>query len=336
MQPRKPRIPTDDVCISVIIPFYNVHAYLRACLDSVLSQTHRNLDVILVDDGSTDGSMAIAQEYAARDKRVRVFDVGTGGVSVARNAGVAAAIGDWIGFADSDDLLPPDSLETLLQTALQNEAAIAMGGYAEHHGAEGGLRFTRPVPAKTFVCHTAAEAQRYFLTWGQFMTHMWTKLFRRDVFEGVAFPVGRIYEDIAVMPMLLDNAKSVAVTNHTVYHYHVRPGSLSTGVDIEHQMDGLSVRLDYADYIRANYPELLGLANDAVLAIGCNILGKIRHIGRDKAPEQWTRTVDEMRAVLPAAALQNPMYRLLAAAFRRDPDLVARFTHFLLVIDGML
>lgn len=325
----------EDQLISVIIPVFNAEKFLPACLDSVLAQTHRRLELILVNDTSTDRSLDICEQYAAADARVHVITAENRGISVARNIGVAAAHGDWIAFADSDDFVPPDAYETLLTAALDNGTAIAMGAYSEHHE-EGWPRFIRPVSAKPFVCHTAAEAQRYFLTDGEFLTHLWTKLFRRDLFEGVLFPEGRIYEDMAVMPMLLDHAAGVTVVNHNVYHYLIHKGSLSTGVNLRSQMTGLDVRLDYAAYIRAHYPELIGLANDAVMIICCNMLGKIEHVGREKARAEWDRTVSVMRELLPQCALRNAMYKTGAFLFRIDPRIMSHLTHFLLRMDQML
>ena len=327
--------PQSSPCISVMIPVFNSGKYLAACLDSVLGQTYQNLDVMIVNDTSTDDSLEIAERYAARDSRLRIFTVPNLGISVARNIGVREARGEWIAFADSDDIVPPDAYETLLNAALSNNTAIAMGAYAEYH-TDKWPRFVRPVPAKPFVCHTAEEAQRYFLTDGKFLTHLWSKIFRKDVFEGVEFPVGKIYEDIAVMAKLMDNARSVTVVNHTIYHYMVHIGSLSTGVQIKRQMTGLDVRLDYAAYIREHHPKLAALANDAVLVQGCDLLGKIEHVGIEKAQPEWDRTVSVMRELLPDCALQNLGYRLGAAAFRKNPRLLSRFVHFLFKLDGML
>lgn len=322
-------------CISVMIPVYNSGKYLAACLDSVLGQTYRNLDVIIVNDTSSDDSLEIAERYAASDPRLRIFTVPNLGISVARNIGVREARGEWIAFADSDDIVPSDAYETLLNAALTNGTAIAMGAYSEHH-IDNWPRFVRPVPARSCVCRTAEEAQRYFLTDGKFLTHLWSKLFRKDVFDGVEFPVGKIYEDIAVMAKVLDNAKSVTIVNHNVYHYMVHIGSLSTGVQIKRQMTGLDVRLAYADYIREHHPALAPLANDAVLVQGCDMLGKIEHVGIEKAQSEWDRTISVMRSLLPDCALQNLGYKLGAAAFRKDPRLLSRFVHFLFKLDGML
>ena len=103
--------------ISVIVPVYKVEPYLRKCLDSIVGQTYQNLEIILVDDGSPDGCGAICDEYAAQDKRVRVIHKANGGVSSARNAGLTAATGEWIGWVDSDDWIEPDMYERMLELA---------------------------------------------------------------------------------------------------------------------------------------------------------------------------------------------------------------------------
>ena len=112
--------------ISVIVPVYNIEAYLRKCIDSILAQTYTNLEIILVDDGSTDNSGEICNEYAAKDARIRVIHKGNGGLSSARNTGIDIATGKYIGFVDSDDYLAPDMYEKLLGAIVNNHADISV------------------------------------------------------------------------------------------------------------------------------------------------------------------------------------------------------------------
>ena len=321
--------------ISIIMPVYNTEQYIRHTLESVRKQTYRNLEILMIDDGSTDATAGILREYVELDRRFRMIQVPNGGASAARNAGLEAASGEWIGFADSDDEMPPKAIETLYLAAKKHHTAIAMGAYNEcHKGSHGTLE--RRVGAHPAVLRTVDDAQKYFLTHGVNLNHMWTKLFRRDVFEHVRFPVGVIYEDIYVMPYLLEAAGSCAVVNRVVYHYMVRSGSLSTSLDIRRHMDGIHVRMNTAQYMREHHPELVGLANDSVLPLACNVLGKIEHIGRDKAPEEWNETIETVKRILPECSLQNPLYKVGAWTFQQDPTLISKISHFLLVADKMI
>ena len=119
--------------ISVIVPVYKVEPYLRKCLDSIVNQTYRNLEIILVDDGSPDNCGAICDEYAAGDGRIRVIHQENGGVSSARNAGLSAVTGEWVGWVDSDDWIEPDMYEYLLKNALEQNADIAVCSHYEVH-----------------------------------------------------------------------------------------------------------------------------------------------------------------------------------------------------------
>ena len=119
-------IGVDGERISVIVPVYKVEPYLRKCLDSIVNQTYRNLEIILVDDGSPDNCGRICDEYAERDKRIRVIHQKNGGVSSARNEGLKIASGDWIGWVDSDDWIEPDMFEYLLENAKKSKADIAV------------------------------------------------------------------------------------------------------------------------------------------------------------------------------------------------------------------
>lgn len=321
--------------ISLIIPMYKTAVYLPDCLDSVLAQTYRNLEILLVDDASPDGCAAIAGAYAAKDPRFVYIHRENGGLSAARNTGLDAAKGDWIAFLDSDDLLPPRALEMLLTAALENDTAMAMGAYVECHAAMP-LPFNRPVGAKAGVWRGGEAIQRYFLTDGQFLCHMWTKLFRRDLFSTLRFPEGKIYEDNFLLPHLLEAAGSIAVINRPVYRYQVRGGSITTQNNIRRQMDGLEARVAYTAFIEAHYPQLTPLAHDVTLSFASNLLGRMEHLGVAQCPEEWDEVTTLVRSILPQAALQNLMYRALAAAFRHDPHLLGRFVRMLLRVDQMI
>lgn len=327
--------PAKQPLVSVIVPMHQAAPYLNACLDSIAAQTYRKLEILMIDSDSTDATGAIAGEYAARDSRFHFLHCEGTGVSAARNKGLEAATGEWIGFCDSDDVMLPDAVNTLLSAALTNGTAMSMGAYVECHPGKH-LSFNRKVSAPAGVFHTPEETQRYFLTKGKFLCHMWTKLFRRDVFDGICFPEGKIYEDNFILPHLFEAAGSCAVVNKPVYHYMVRPGSLSTSRNVRRQLDGLEARQTYADLMKECHPELVPLANDMTLTFCCDLMGKMEHIGIDKMTEEWTLTTETARRLLPEAALQNVGFKLGAAAFRKNPRIVSKFVRWLLRVDRMI
>jgi glycosyltransferase involved in cell wall biosynthesis len=217
--------------ISVVIPVHRVEAYLAECLDSVLGQSFRDLEVVAVDDASDDGSAAIISAYAARDDRLRVVTLErNGGLGAARNAGLAAATGEFVWFVDGDDWLPAGSVATVARKLRETDPDVLVLGYGrvypdgrvETHlpGVEGGVATDRPV--------TLATAPRL-------IEHLWlacTKVFRRRALP-VAFPAGW-YEDVAfVLPTLLA-ADRIAVLDRDCYAYRQRERQITRTVDDRH------------------------------------------------------------------------------------------------------
>ena len=322
--------------ISMIMPVYNVEAYMDQCLESVEAQTFTDFELILINDGSTDRSGEVCRRWRDKDARIRLIETENKGVSAARNSAIQAAKGTWICSADSDDIVPPHGIETLFLAVMEHGTRMAMGAYRECHVTQH-MRFTRPVPAKPGVFNTPRELQKYFLTSGVNFNHMWTKIFHRDAFASARFPVGMIYEDIYLLPHLLDAAGSGAVVNRFVYNYYVRLNSTSTNVNIRQQMDGIHARFATVKYMEKHYPEFVPLANDSVFFMGCNVLGKIDHIGgREAAPQEWDETLRLMNLALENSSPDNPLNRAEAMALRGDPKLVSKLSHFVLKADKML
>ncbi|MFC4067451.1 CDP-glycerol glycerophosphotransferase family protein [Actinoplanes subglobosus] len=224
--------------VSVIVPIYNVEPFLRDCLDSLRAQTYTDLQVILVDDGSTDGSPAIAEEYVAADPRFQLIRQANAGLSAARNAGVPSATGEFLAFVDSDDLLAAHAYEVLVG-ALEGGADFATGGVVRltsrgtHRGA----------PHKTAITKTKLDAhvsvRRALLA----DRTIWNKLFRRSFYDqhGFEFPVGRLYEDAPVTVPAHALANKVAVVAGTVYFWRLREGAVrsitQSGNDLRNLVD---------------------------------------------------------------------------------------------------
>lgn len=210
--------------ISVIVPVYNVEPYLRKCLDSIVNQTYRDLEILVIDDGSTDGSGKICDEYAEYDERIRVFHTVNRGLSAARNLGLDNVTGDWIGFVDSDDWIDPDMYELLLKRALETGADVVECGYFKEYS---------NMTIKTI--HTKAKrtgkAAVQALLNGEQSTDVWSKLWNKTCFESIRYTEGRVFEDVAITYRLFLISNYDVYIDETKYHWLQRKNSLSKSHD---------------------------------------------------------------------------------------------------------
>lgn len=207
--------------ISVIIAIYNIESYLRCCLDSVINQTFRNLEIILVDDGSTDSSSAICDEYAKNDERIKVIHKINGGLYDTRNAGLMEVSGDYIGFVDGDDYIEADMYETMLEEIIKNKAQIAVCNYRKVSDED---EIDNPVTtnkAYVFSCEEALdiyirEDEKY-----RILPAAWSKLYARDILKGLDFTVRRASEDILYATVSLCRAERIVFIDKYLYNYIV-------------------------------------------------------------------------------------------------------------------
>lgn len=210
--------------ISVIVPVYKAEAYLRDCIDSILSQTFSDFEVILVDDGSPDNSGVICEEYAAREPRISVIHQSNQGQAAARNHALAQAKGEWISFVDSDDLIHPQMLELLMSAVVHSGASISMCEMLE--ATELPEDFSQPweenyevltMDEQTLMALYDAEAYPSWVACA--------KLIRKELIEAYPFCEGRVYEDNEAVCRWVCQAKTLAKYSHKLYFYRTNPGS---------------------------------------------------------------------------------------------------------------
>ena len=201
--------------LSIIVPVYKTEQYLRQCVASICEQTYANLEIILIDDGSPDNCGAICDELAALDKRVKVIHKLNGGVSDARNVGVANACGQYIGFVDSDDTLESDFFERLLCYAQKNACDIVCSDSKLYKGNKCAKKISYFKDNKIFV---AQEGLCTVLS-NKLGNSVWNKLFARKLFQDVFFPQGRIYEDAATLYQLAAKANRIGYVHYAGYNY---------------------------------------------------------------------------------------------------------------------
>ena len=217
--------------ISIIVPVYNVATYIRECLGSIQRQTHRNLEIVLVDDGSSDESGKICDEFSMNDPRIVCIHQKNGGVSSARNAGLDFATGDYIGFIDPDDYIATDFYTKLYDSLKAEHADLAVSGIT--HIYENG-NILNPLLSSLISGNPAIYKSKHdILNWiflGQFNVTAWDKLYRRELWGNARFPIGiNLGEDMAIIPAICAGAKRVTRVPEAMYYYRCRKMSLSIG-----------------------------------------------------------------------------------------------------------
>lgn len=239
--------------LSVVVPVYKVEAYLNRCVESIVNQTYTKLEIILVDDGSPDRCPELCDEWAKRDSRIRVIHKENGGLSDARNTGIAAATGEYLAFVDSDDYVGFQMYETMIDAMKRTGVGIACcGRYVVKDGKE---QIVHNMDHEYIF--TSMEAVRELLIGGCVEESVCDKVYRRDLFQGLCFPVGEINEDIVIMPELLDRSQGVVHVAKPFYYYWQEGTSITRGVYSPNKRVILRHLDAIENYLHRVYPELL-------------------------------------------------------------------------------
>ena len=252
--------------LSIIVPIYKVEKYLKECIQSILQQTFTDFELILVDDGSPDACPQMCDAIAEQDSRVRVIHQKNGGLSAARNTGIEAARGNWLGFVDSDDFVAPDFYEELYHAAVSAGADCSICSVQLTH--EDGSRMDTPPQWKVYGGYTGEDVLKT-ITWQDNVPYLvaWNKLYRREVFRTLRYPVGRINEDVFVFAELFDTIKMVACVEQPLYFYRQRTGSIMQSKCTLRSLDEFWGMVECFDYFMAHgYKELLSAAEKRIFA----------------------------------------------------------------------
>lgn len=210
--------------VSIIIPIYNTQNYLSRCLDSVINQSYKNLEIILVNDGSTDNSLDICENYAKKDSRIKIINKNNGGLSSARNAGLDICKGKYISFIDSDDWVEEDFIESLLEGIKKENVGISIIGHKKVNEEE--ISHTNNVDNIPNTLLTSSDAINLYMNNKLGTTSICNKLFVKKLFDGIRFPLNVYYEDEHILLDLLLKVKKVYVRNQVKYYYLQREGSI--------------------------------------------------------------------------------------------------------------
>lgn len=252
---------TSNVLVSVVVPVYNVEKCMDRCIDSIINQAYKNLQIVLVDDGSTDQSGDKCEEWSSADSRIMVLHQANRGLSAARNAGMAAVKGDYVVFIDSDDAIGVNHIKNLLDavSSVDADTVVAVTGSRKSNGVDSPV--IELVPNASFTKMTPKEAVIASVTIGErFAAHAWGKLYPRELYHLLEYPVGKYYEDQYVTYKVFLGADAVVYEDADDYCYTVdRSESISNSSRLH--------LLDYLEGIRKTLQDVKALCPGAIDAV---------------------------------------------------------------------
>lgn len=274
--------------ISVIVPIYNVEKYLRRCIDSILSSDYKDLEIILVNDGSLDNCLDICKEYQSKDERIKVIDKENGGLSSARNAGLDLAKGEYISFIDSDDYISSDYFSFMLKNMEETNADISVCGHYMAYENGKITNVSRENVIRSFNSYEGIDAMnmRFF---GFFDFASWDKLYKKTLFHDIRFPVGKKSEDWFTLPLLFKRAKKICYNSQPKYYYFQRIGSI-TRDNNNVNFDAIEASDFVLDMIRREKPQY---EDGALISCVFAYIGVYNHIFLNKRYIKETREISE-------------------------------------------
>lgn len=240
--------------ISVILPIYNIESYLDKCMKSIFAQTYQNMEIIMVDDGSTDGCAALCDAYEVQDCRIVVFHKQNGGLSDARNYGIERANGEYITCVDPDDYVDKDYVEYLYKLIEKHNTKMSVcqhrvifdSGRIDEKGKKGDEALPNKRCIERMLYHDVID------------TSAWAKLYHKDLFREVRYPVGKLFEDIATTYKLMLQCEKIAVGYESKYNYYIRVNSIVNGKFNPQKMNLLEMTDQMGRDVVAVYPDLSG------------------------------------------------------------------------------
>lgn len=259
-----------NIKISVIIPVYNVQDYLEECLLHVINQTYSNLEIIVVNDGSTDNSGKILAKYVDLDNRIIVINKKNGGLSSARNAGIDIATGEYLAFIDSDDYPDYDMFENLVKIIEKYKVDIAICSYYrninEHY--EGYDVYDEKIAKIDALMEISKN--------GKFEAHAWNKIYKKELFENIRYPEGKLYEDIFTTYQLIDQIEYIGFTSQRLYYYRVNSESITNRNYKPKDIDLVIGSIKFYDYLFENqYYDVSNVQRDSITRNSIALLNKM-------------------------------------------------------------
>lgn len=244
----------DNKKISVVVPVYNVELYLEKCVNSIINQKYRNLEIILVDDGSPDNSGKICDSFLEKDNRIKVIHKSNGGLSDARNAGIDIATGDFITFVDSDDWIEQDIYYNAMKKNKKNDSDIIVFGIQRDY--DDGKKVISKLEKEEIL--TNVEGLIYLNSFKNIDLSSCNKIYKKELFDNIRFPINKKCEDYYIMFKLFDISQKILLISDVGYHYFQRTGSIANNAVVN--LDYIYASEKQLKYFEKKYPELLYIA----------------------------------------------------------------------------
>lgn len=262
--------------VSIIIPAYNIKDYLVRCVDSVLSQTYQNIEIILVDDGSTDDTPRLCDIYSEKNTNIKVIHKSNGGLSDARNHGIDIAKGEYLMFVDSDDWIEPNMVEELYLYCKRSSLKLTVCECI--YAYEDGNIDKRNLSGEEFILDKK-KAFEMLLQDRRFRTNAWNKIYHKSLWENIRFPYGKKYEDVHIMHEIYDKCDNIGFIDSGFYYYFQRKGSIVHQPKLDSFDDLIEGTIIRYNYLYKYYHELVDRASASVIT---SVLIVLRNIGINK------------------------------------------------------
>lgn len=259
----------NTILVSIIIPVYNTEKYLPFCINSVLNQTYKNIEIIIVDDGSTDSSTDICNAFEKKDSRIRVLHKVNGGLSDARNVGTDNSTGEYIVYLDSDDYISEDYIEKSLEMCLNYSAEISIMQMC--YVAESTNEILVNQSENELLIFDAKEAIKESLYQKRFSCCAPSKMYKREILKNIRFPVGRLSEDLAVSHKILGSATQIVYSSDYGYYYRQHDKSIMHTFN-PRRLDALEWCDDIETYCAKNYPDIISAAKCRTFNVAVHLL----------------------------------------------------------------
>ena len=221
-----------NILVSIIVPVYNVEDYIDQCIERIVDQTYSNLEIILIDDGSTDDSGKIIDNWAKKDSRITVVHQENAGLSAARNIGIVNSHGKWLSFIDSDDYVSPKYIEVMLSAANTTKAQLVISNYSEVDETTNAIGNIKHNPVGIY------NVRKFWTLFYSKKSNIvplvvsWNKLYMRDIFNNIKFKPNIINEDEEIIYSIIKNAKKIAIISNSLYYYRInRDGSIMNNIN---------------------------------------------------------------------------------------------------------
>ncbi len=317
--------------LSIIIPVYNKEQYINGCLTSILNQTFTDFELILVNDGSTDGSEAVCRRFAEADNRIRLITKPNGGVSSARNVGLSKASGKYIGFIDSDDAIEPDMYELLIRNAEQHQADISICRLKTIFPDKN----VAPAEQEGVEVFQHEQALSLFLK-GELDMSANNKIYKAELAKQVQFS-GHVYEDILYLSKVFLKAQKSVFENVVKYHYIVRDSSVSVKQFNDRYLETIAVSAEIVRMVKAQVPSCSAEAQAFDVTANLSLLNLLLLTGTDVYPQAYQQvinTLNSYRQFIKNSPAVRKKHKIAYRLFAMSPWLYTKAMHVYSVITG--